>query len=74
MCRMLLPHSPDESATGGSSSPGRVYRSSYDPATGLVSGAVDARGHAVRFDDHADLSILGGDAWKWLLVGPVSGP
>ena len=67
-------HSPDESATGGSSSPGRVYRSSYDPATGLVSGAVDARGHAVRFDDHADLSILGGDAWKWLLVGPVSGP
>jgi phospholipid/cholesterol/gamma-HCH transport system substrate-binding protein len=61
-------HSPGSS---GNPSPGRVYRSSYDPSTGVVSGAVDARGHAVRFVDQGNLSILGGDSWKWLLVGPV---
>jgi phospholipid/cholesterol/gamma-HCH transport system substrate-binding protein len=64
-------HSP---GGAGNASPGRVYRSSYDPGTGIVSGAVDARGNAVRFVDQGNLSILGGDAWKWLLVGPVTGP
>jgi phospholipid/cholesterol/gamma-HCH transport system substrate-binding protein len=59
-------HSP-----GSASSPGRVYRSSYDPRTGVVGGAVDRRGEAVRFVDQGNLSILGGDSWKWLLVGPV---
>lgn len=58
--------------SSGSSSPGRLYRSSYDPVTGFVSGAVDARGNPVRFLDQGNLSILGGDAWKWLLVGPVT--
>lgn len=64
-------HSPtgDEARYG---SPGAVYRSSYDPTTGLVSGAVDRRGNTVRFVDQGNLSILGGDAWKWLLVGPVT--
>ena len=56
----------------GNPSPGRVYRSSYDPTTGFVSGAVDADGQPVRFVDQGNLSILGGDAWKWLLVGPVT--
>jgi phospholipid/cholesterol/gamma-HCH transport system substrate-binding protein len=58
--------------SSGNPSPGRVYRSSYDPLSGFVSGAVDARGNPVRFVDQGNLSILGGDAWKWLLVGPVS--
>jgi phospholipid/cholesterol/gamma-HCH transport system substrate-binding protein len=62
-------HSPQDRRTG---SPGAVYRSSYDPRTGIVSGAVGARGDAVRFVDQGNLSILGGDAWKWLLVGPVT--
>jgi phospholipid/cholesterol/gamma-HCH transport system substrate-binding protein len=57
--------------SSGNPSPGRLYRSSYDPSTGIVSGAVDARGNPVRFVDQGDLSILGGDSWKWLLVGPV---
>lgn len=52
-------------------SPGRAYRGTYDPATGLASGAVDADGNPVRFRDQGNLSILGGDSWKWLLVGPV---
>ncbi len=56
-----------------SSSPGRAYRGSYDPATGLVEGAVDAQGNPVRFLDPGNLSILGDDSWKWLLVGPVAG-
>jgi len=55
----------------GSPSPGRLYRTAYDPATGLVDGAVDKQGRPVRFLDQGDLSTLGGDAWKWLLVGPV---
>jgi phospholipid/cholesterol/gamma-HCH transport system substrate-binding protein len=55
----------------GNPSPGRLYRSSYDPSTGIVSGAVDAQGNPVRFVDQGNLSILGGDSWKWLLVGPV---
>jgi phospholipid/cholesterol/gamma-HCH transport system substrate-binding protein len=58
--------------SSGSNSPGRLYRSSYDPVTGFVSGAVDAGGNPVRFVDQGNLSILGGDAWKWLLVGPVT--
>ena len=58
--------------SSGNSSPGRLYRSSYDPVTGFVSGAVDAGGTPVRFLDQGNLSILGGDAWKWLLVGPVT--
>lgn len=63
---------PKYSPGAGSGSPGRVYRSSYDPGSGFVSGAVDRHGNAVRFVDQGDLSILGGDAWKWLLVGPVT--
>jgi phospholipid/cholesterol/gamma-HCH transport system substrate-binding protein len=57
--------------SSGNPSPGRLYRSSYDPSTGIVSGAVDAQGNPVRFVDQGNLSILGGDSWKWLLVGPV---
>ena len=41
-------------------------------APGSSSGAVDADGNPVRFVDQGNLSILGGDAWKWLLVGPVT--
>ncbi|MDP2774645.1 MAG: MlaD family protein [Nocardioides sp.] len=54
-------------------SPPRAYGGSYDPVSGLVDGAVDRNGDAVRFVDPGDLSILGEDAWKWLLMGPVSG-
>lgn len=63
----------DHSPGSGANSPGRVYRSSYDPMTGVVRGAVDARGNAVRFVDQGDLTMLGEDAWKWLLVGAVMG-
>jgi len=62
-------------APGGPRNPGsagRVYRTTYDPRTGLVQGAVDAQGNPVRFHDQGDLSVLGGDSWKWLLVGPVA--
>jgi phospholipid/cholesterol/gamma-HCH transport system substrate-binding protein len=58
--------------SAGNPSPGRLYRSSYDPETGMVGGAVDRKGHPVRFVDQGNLSILGDDAWKWLLVGPVT--
>ena len=32
---------------------------------------VDANGNPVRLGDQGNLSVLGDDAWKWLLVGPV---
>lgn len=57
-----------------SPSPGRAYRASCDPSTGIVYGALDKNGNSVRFRDQGNLSILGGDAWKWLLVGPVVNP
>ena len=62
-------------APGGPRNPnsvGRAYRTSYDPVTGVVDGAVDADGNPVRFLEQGDLSIMGGDSWKWLLVGPVA--
>ncbi|GAA4719622.1 MlaD family protein [Nocardioides conyzicola] len=58
--------------TSANPSPGRLYRSSYDPDTGFVGGAVDRRGNPVRFVDQGNLSILGDDSWKWFLVGPVN--
>jgi phospholipid/cholesterol/gamma-HCH transport system substrate-binding protein len=60
--------------THSPNSPGRVYRSSYDPRSGLVYGAVDRNGNPVRFVDQGDLSILGGDGWKWLLASSVMNP
>ncbi|TNM43320.1 MCE family protein [Nocardioides albidus] len=53
-------------------SPGRVYSGTYDPSTGQVPGLVDSEGNPVELRQPEDLSVLGGDAWKWLLVGPVA--
>ena len=57
----------------GNASPGRAYGSSYDPRTGVIAGVTDASGNPVRLRDPGNLSVLGGDSWKWLLVGPVTG-
>lgn len=53
-------------------SPGRVYSGVYDPSSGLVPGLVDTAGAPVKLRQPENLSVLGGDAWKWLLVGPVA--
>ena len=50
---------------------GELLACSYDPLTGMLTGAVDENGNPVRYVDPGNLSIMGGDAWKWLLVGPV---
>ncbi|MCW2766940.1 MAG: virulence factor Mce family protein [Nocardioides sp.] len=63
-------HSP---GSANNPSSGRVYRGTYDPASGLVYGATDRRGNPIRLGDQGNLSIMGSDAWKWLLVGPVAG-
>ncbi|MFC5731310.1 MULTISPECIES: MlaD family protein [Nocardioides] len=55
-----------------SASPGRVYSGTYDPSTGEVPGLVDTEGTPVKLRAPENLSVLGGDAWKWLLVGPVA--
>lgn len=53
--------------------PSRVYSGTYDPVTGQVPGLEDAHGNPVQYQTPDNLSVLGGDAWKWLLVGPVAG-
>jgi phospholipid/cholesterol/gamma-HCH transport system substrate-binding protein len=53
-------------------SPARVYSGVYDPVTGSVPGLEDNAGNPVRLKGQEDLSVLGGDAWKWLLIGPVA--
>jgi len=51
--------------------PGAAYRGSYDPTSGIIDGVVDANGNPVHLGQQGNLSVLGDDAWKWLLVGPV---
>ncbi|CAN5486890.1 MlaD family protein [soil metagenome] len=63
---------PNVPGTPNNPSPGRSYTGSYDPTTGLVEGALAPHGRRVRFMPPEDLSILGDDSWKWLLVGPVA--
>lgn len=59
-------------APRGTSAGGQAFRPEYDPATGELAGIVDGEGAAVRLAEPEDLSILGGDSWKWLMVGPVA--
>ncbi|KAA1429124.1 MlaD family protein [Nocardioides antri] len=59
-------------ARRGNASVPRVYSGTYDPVTGEVPGVRDDAGRQVRFRQTGNLSVLGGDAWKWLLVGPVA--
>jgi phospholipid/cholesterol/gamma-HCH transport system substrate-binding protein len=56
---------------GANASPARDYSGS-NPQSGVLPGVVDARGRAVHYQSQPNLSVLGGDAWKWLLVGPVA--
>jgi phospholipid/cholesterol/gamma-HCH transport system substrate-binding protein len=46
--------------TGPAASPGRVYSDRYT-------------NRPVEYEQPPNLSVLGGDAWKWMLVGPVAG-
>ena len=62
------PYSPD----GRHGNPGAAYRAAYDPVSGIMEGVVDANGNPVRLGSQGNLSVLGGDSWKWLLVGPVA--
>ncbi|MDT0201427.1 MlaD family protein [Nocardioides sp. AE5] len=57
--------------TGGANSTGKAYRGTYDPLTGLVD-AQDKDGNQVSVHSPKNLSVLGNDSWKWLLVGPVA--
>ncbi len=62
------PYSPD----GRHGNPGAAYRGEYDLSSGIIGGVVDANGAPVRLGDQGNLSVLGDDSWKWLLVGPVA--
>jgi phospholipid/cholesterol/gamma-HCH transport system substrate-binding protein len=55
----------------GPRNPSRLYRSSFDPVTGQ-GGAVNANGDPVGIHSPENLSVMGADSWKWLLVGPVA--
>ncbi|MFB9311956.1 MCE family protein [Nocardioides plantarum] len=73
------PHVPGTPGNPGNNSSAKQYADgavsgTYDPSTGLVDGVVDEHGDPVRFGAAGDLSILGDDSWKWLLVGPLASP
>ena len=74
---------PPYNMRGGNYAPGdqslppeRSYRTTgraeYDPATGRVYGARTTSGKQIRIGDPGDLSIFGGDSWKWLVMSPVT--
>jgi phospholipid/cholesterol/gamma-HCH transport system substrate-binding protein len=52
-------------------SPPRVYSGLDALANGELPGLVDVNGNPVRFRQPGNLSVLGGDAWKWMLIDPV---
>ncbi len=56
--------------TRANPNPGRVAVGYYDPRTGMSDSAVDRRGNPVRLGS-PPVGLLGEDAWKWMLVGPV---
>lgn len=62
------PYSPD----GRQGSPGAAHRGAYDLSSGIIAGVVDADGNPVRLGSQGNLSVLGDESWKWLLVGPVA--
>lgn len=64
---------PNVPGTPNNPSPGRTYSGTYDPTSGLAQGVLGHGGRGVRFVAPENLSILGDDSWKWLLVGPVAG-
>ncbi|MEZ0580799.1 MlaD family protein [Nocardioides sp. MH1] len=59
-------------ARRGNASGPRVYSGVYDTRTGIVPGVRDDEGRQVAVHQPENMSVLGGDAWKWLLVGPVA--
>jgi phospholipid/cholesterol/gamma-HCH transport system substrate-binding protein len=62
------PYSPD----GRHGNPGAAYRGAYDLTSGTIDGVVDSDGDPVHLGSQGNLSVLGDDSWKWLLVGPVA--
>jgi phospholipid/cholesterol/gamma-HCH transport system substrate-binding protein len=62
------PYAPD----GRNGTPGAAYRTGYDPTSGIIDGVVDENGDPVHLGEQGNLSVLGDDSWKWLLVGPVA--
>jgi phospholipid/cholesterol/gamma-HCH transport system substrate-binding protein len=55
----------------GPRNPSRLYRGAFDPTSGF-GGAVNAAGDPVAIHSPENLSVMGDDSWKWLLVGPVA--
>ncbi|MGH3319802.1 MAG: MCE family protein [Streptosporangiaceae bacterium] len=56
-------------ATGQSGSPNRVLVARYDPATGQLIGPDDLP--FTLGSVGGQQRVLGGDSWKWLLLGPL---
>ena len=56
--------------TSANPNPGRVAFGYYDPRSGMSDSMVDEQGNPVRWGS-PPVSMLGEDAWKWMLVGPV---
>jgi phospholipid/cholesterol/gamma-HCH transport system substrate-binding protein len=59
-------------ARRGNASAPRVYSGTYDPASGTVPGVVDQDGRQLQLRQPGSMSVMGEDAWKWLLAGPAT--
>lgn len=67
-----LQRGSDRSPTRYAWKEGKYRPGSYDESTGASDSVVDRYGNPVRLHQPRNLSVLGDDAWKWMLVGPVS--
>lgn len=67
-----LQRGSDRSPTRHAWQQGHYRTGTFDPETGASDTVVDRNGNPVRLHQPRNLSVLGDDAWKWMLVGPVS--
>ena len=67
-----LQRGSDRSPTRHAWKQGNYRSGTYDSETGESDSVVDQYGNPVRLHQPRNLSVLGDDSWKWMLVGPVS--
>lgn len=67
-----LQRGSDRSPTRHAWKQGNYRTGTYDSETGASDTVVDRYGNPVTLHQPRNLSVLGDDAWKWMLVGPVS--
>lgn len=71
-CKKGVPYIQRGSRYSPGADHSQLYRGTFDPSSGLSDIAIDANGNYASIHGPENLSVLGGDSWKWLLAGPVA--